>query len=68
MCVFVLKNYSEIISATSKVRVKDTAMSQLVKAKNWLIKSDATGSAIAFHSALYLILTYNFMGFFKGLY
>lgn len=37
-----------------------------MKEKSWLIKGDATGSAIAFHSLLYLILTYNFMFILKG--
>lgn len=66
MCEFVQKNYSGNIWATSKVPVKDTAVSQLAKEKTWLIKGDATGSAIAFHSLLYLILTYNLMFILKG--
>lgn len=46
--------------------MKGTAVSQLAKEKSWLIKGDATGSAIAFHSLHYLILTYNFMFILKG--
>lgn len=46
--------------------VKDTTLSQLTKEKNLLIKGGATVSAIAFHSLLYLILTYNFMFILKG--
>lgn len=64
MCKFAYKNYSESICITSKMPVKDTAVSQLTKEKSLLIEGDATGSA--FHSLLQFILTCNFMFILKG--
>lgn len=66
MFMFVQKNYNESIWATSTAAVKDTAVSQQAEKKSWLIKGDATGSAIAFHSLLYLIVPYNLMFILRG--